>query len=694
VNVESLHQDSPRSGAAAPDQEQSKRVKSIYGAWFIFAAVFAAYAKIWQAGFVWNDADYITRLDLRSLAGLKRIWFEFGATEQYYPLLHSAFWIEHRLWGDAAMGYHVVNLVFHALAAWLFATVLIELFALEAVSRRIPQRGDEVAWFAALLFALHPVSVESVAWIAEQKNTLSTVFYLAAALAYLRFQRSPTASHRNYYWATFLFILALTTKSLTATLPGALAVAIGWAQGSINWKRNARELGAWIILGATMGILSMWVERTYVGAQGAAFDLNLLQRLLLCSHVVWFYLGRLFWPVNWSFIYPRWTIDPTSLVPYVYALGTAGLLVMAWRIRNKFRSPLAVVLIFLGTLFPTIGLFNVYGFLFSYVADHWVYLPSLAVIAGIAAAWPSLGGRAGRFSSAIVLITLGAITWLQVSQYRDEETLYRANLENNPASWMAHDNLGILLAARGALDEAIDHYRIALQLYPQNAEAHNNLGSALFHTGKLDAALQEYQKAISLSPTFAEAHNGRGIVLEALGRNDEAAAAFERALQLRPTYVDPENNLGSLLLRENREEEAEQHFQRVLAFAPNNAEAHCNMGTVNERQGHLLEASAEYQLALKLNPRLAEAHNDLANVMMKQGRYSEAVKEYSAAATLQPTSSAIYSNLGLALGYAGRFSEAAQAYRKVLQLDPRNEAAQRQMEKAERMGAAHRSPQP
>jgi len=240
-------------------------------------AILFAYLPALQGSFLWDDQAHVTRPDLRSLRGLGRIWFDVGATQQYYPLLHSAFWFEHRLWGDASVGYHLVTLLFHILAACLVLVVL----------RRLKVRG---AFLAAAIFALHPVNVESVAWIAEQKNTLSAVFYLGAMLAYLRFDQERQRT--TYVVALGLFVLGLMTKPVVATLPGALLVICWWQRGGLSWRRDVWPLSPWFVLGGAAGLFMAWVERKVIGAQGAAYELNLLERLLLAARVIWFYLGE------------------------------------------------------------------------------------------------------------------------------------------------------------------------------------------------------------------------------------------------------------------------------------------------------------------------------------------------------------------------------------------------------------------
>jgi hypothetical protein len=341
------------SAAATPNLGASWPLGMVFTGLLLVAVV--AYWPCLQGDFLWDDAGHVTNPELQSWSGLWRIWFEPGATQQYYPLLHTAFWLEHRLWGDTTLGYHLANLLWHASSAGLFVALL----------RRLAGPGSLLAGF---LFVLHPVAVESVAWIAEQKNTLSTLFYLAAALAWLRFEADRRPA--RYAVASGWFLAALLTKSVTATLPAALLVVAWWQRGRLSWRGDVRPLLPWLIAGAAAGLYTAWFERTGIGAQGADFDLSFVERVLLAGRVVWFYLGKLLWPAELIFHYPRWSIDDTAAGQYLFPVAALALLGgLAWGARRQ-RGPLAAALLFGGTLFPVLGFVNVYPFLFSYVADQ------------------------------------------------------------------------------------------------------------------------------------------------------------------------------------------------------------------------------------------------------------------------------------------------------------------------------------
>ncbi|MHB8839121.1 MAG: tetratricopeptide repeat protein, partial [Gemmatimonadaceae bacterium] len=460
----------------------------------LIAAVFVAYAPALGGGLVWDDSAHVTVGALQGWDGLRRIWLEPGATQQYYPVLHSLFWLEHRLWGDAVSGYHAANALLHAVAACLVALL----------GQRIGARG---AWIGAFVFALHPVNVESVAWISEQKNTLSLVFALASALAWLRFDASRAT--RDWAGAFALFVLALGSKTVTATLPCVLLVIIWWRRGRIEWRRDVLPLLPWLAAGVAAGLGTAWMEHHVIGASGAEFSLSPLQRLLLAGRVVWHYLATFLWPAHLAFTYPRWTVDPRAALTCAYPAAILALLAALWSVRHRSRAPLAAFLIFAGVLFPVLGFVDVYPFRYSFVADHFQYQASisLAMLAGAGVAWA--GERvASRYTvwagTAVLLLTLGTLTWRQAGDYRDAETLYRATIAANPSSWMTHHNLGRLVSRRaGGLEEAIAHFEIAIALKPDHARAHYSLGVALERVGRGAQAVPHFEAAIRLEPDNA-----------------------------------------------------------------------------------------------------------------------------------------------------------------------------------------------
>ena len=674
-----------RTSRPAPDRvpprpvSAGKRWSPLLGCVLLSAAVLIAYLPALKGDFIWDDEAHVTRPALQSLDGLRRIWFDLGATQQYYPVLHSAFWLEHRLWGDLPAFYHLANVLLHAAAACLFALVL---------RRLLKPAIAGAAWLAALLFALHPVCVESVAWVSEEKNTLSTVFYLLAGWAYLRWReerRPPEAESPArgnfagwplYVAATGFFALGLMSKSVTASLPAALLVVFWWRQGRIDWRRDVAPLIPWFVIGACAGLFTAWVERRYVGASGSDFDLSLAQRGLLACRVVWFYLGKLFWPADLVFIYPRWRVaaGPGWIA---CAVALAALVCALWLVRGKTRGPLAALLFFVGSLFPALGFLNVYPFIFSFVADHWQYLASLGVFtlsaSGLWAAVAALSARLRPVGFAVLAVLaagLGSLTWRQCGAYRNPETVWRATLGRNPDSWMAHGNLGQLIQADGRLAEAESHYLTALRLRPNYGEAHNNYGVLLYWEGRLPEAMEQYREALRLHPGYVRAASNLGSALMKSGRIEESIATLREVLRSAPDFVDAINNLGASYVSAGRIPEAIAEFDAALKLKPGYRAARNNLGLALLHTGRTEEAIAQFREALRYGPGDPETLRNLGDALGLAGRPSEAVALYEDSIRRDPKAASTRNNLGLVLQALGRSEEAVARFEEALRLDP------------------------
>ena len=662
-----------------PGYERAGRFPGWLGFALLLAATVLAHLPAIKAGFIWNDEDYVTAPALRTLRGLWRIWFEVGATQQYYPALHSAFWLEHLLWGEWAPGYHLVNILTHGASAWVFCLIL----------RRLSVPG---AWLAGLLFALHPVCVESIAWISEQKNTLSTVFYLLSALVYLRFDEGNRAASDGprgnrilggrpgpYFLALGLFLAALLSKSMAATLPAALLVVLWWKRGSLSWRRDVLPLVPWLILGAAVGLFTGWVERTYIGAQGRDFTFSPVERVLIAGRAIWFYFGKLVWPAHLVFIYPRWQIDARAWWQYLFPAGAVGFTALLWSLRGRLRGPLAAWLFFVGSLFPILGFLNVYAFVFSFVADHWQYLASLGVITAAAGAWGRWRASVGPAARAVPLVcacavagALGVLSWRECSNYHDVEGFYRTILSRNPACWMAHNNLGFALQAFGRTAEARSHYEAALKLRRDYPEAHSNLGAALYETGHVDEAIAHYREAIRLFDNYAEARDNLGIALDATGHLPEAIAEFQRVIALRPGSAEAHGNLGISLAKANRIPEAVEQYEAALALKPGLPTIVFNLGVAEAQLGDRARAITAYEKAIKLTPDYPAVHNNLGNVFVDAGRIADAVAEYNSALKINPAYADAHNNLGQTFNRLGRKAEAAKEFQLAVDEEPKN----------------------
>jgi tetratricopeptide (TPR) repeat protein len=593
----------------------------------ILVATLAAYFPALTGDFLWDDAGHVTHPSLQSWAGLGRIWFEIGATQQYYPLLHTAFWVEHRLWGDATVGYHLINVLWHVTSACLLIALL----------RRLHVPGAVLAGF---VFALHTVCVESVAWIAEQKNTLSTVFYLAAALAWLRFEEDRRPS--RYAVASLWFLAALLTKTVTATLPAALLVVAWWRRGRLSWRADVQPLLPWLVLGVAAGLGTAWLETAQIGAGGDDFALGVVERALLAGRVVWFYLGKLLWPAGLTFFYPRWTIDAAVAWQWLFPAATMLLVAALFLWRRRARGPLAAVLLFGGTLFPVLGFVNVYPFVFSYVADHFQYLASIGMIAFLAAVatrgWTSLPGPhwGGFAAAAAVLVVLGGLTWRQSGMYRDVFALYETTLARNPASWTAHLNLGTAWDEAGQPEKALPHLQQALELKPGHPETLNTLGNVLNRLGRSREALPLLEKAVQLQPRFATAHNTLGSILMALERPEDGIAAFRRALAIEPTLTVARVNYGWALGNRGRVAEAVAQFEQARQRQPESADLELKWALTYALNERLNEALPHFARAVDLQPENAEMRHAYGRALLAFGRDAEAAAQFNEALRLAP----------------------------------------------------------
>lgn len=620
-----------------------------------------AYQPAWTGTLIWDDDHHLTPPGLRGLDGLGRIWTEIGATIQYYPLLHTIFWGLHALWGDAVLGYHLLNLAMHGVCAALVLLVL----------RRLSVPG---ALLAASLFALHPIQVESVAWMTELKNTLSTCFYLIAAITYLRFD--DTRNKRTYATSLGVFVLALLTKSVTGMLPFALVVVLWWKRGRVQPRTDLLPLVPFVVLGVSMGLLTAWWELEFNRTGTAAFALTWIERGLIGGRAALFQVWSLVWPSNLLFSYPRWDINAGDWRQYLYPLTVAGLLFAAWRVRLTTRAPLAAALFFLINLAPTLGAFNIYTFRYSFVADHYQYVACIGLFALVAGAvWPWLTAHTpavrmtAKAGVSFVLIVFALLTWRQSHHYVSAEASYTAILRGNPASWFAHANLGAVLL-NSAPDTAVRHLQEAIRLKPDLGEAHGNLGAALLVQGRVPEAIAACVRALELDPRLPGANRTLGEAYVRAGRPDLALTSYQRALQLTPGNAMLHASLGQAMTAVGQQVEGLAHLRTAIGLQPRSAEIRNIVGFAMAQAGHTSAAADEHRKALEIDPQSAAAHYGLGNVSLMENRPEDAAAQYRAAVAIDPRGHELRNNLGIALDRLGRPDEAEREFRASLALRP------------------------
>ncbi len=648
----------------------------------IVALALAAYWTALGGGYIWDDREYLTANPLLfDLDGLRRIWFT-AQTPQYYPIVFSTFWIEKKIWGADPFGYHLINVFFHAANAVLVWRLLRYL--------RVPG-----AWLAGAIFAVHPVHVESVAWITERKNVLSGLFYLLALRQYLVFESGPEKEFwknpYRYAGVLALFACALLSKSVTASLPAVILIAL-WLQGRrLNFRMIVRLI-PFFVIGAASGLFTAWLEVHKVGASGEAWDLNVLERFLLAGQVVWFYLWKIIWPANLTFSYPRWGVEAGEPLQYLGLIGAGIASFALWWWRKPWgRGPAAAALFFLITLGPVLGFLNVYPMLFSWVADHFQYLASIGPIAlAVGAAtwvWREKGRRAkwGFPAAAAVLAVLGVLTWGQGRIYESAEVLWRDTIRKNPKSWMAHNNLGNHLAWSGRHREALSHYRESLKYRPTREIALNNIGNSLLRLGKASEAIEEYRRAIALKSKYAKPRAGLGRALVEIGKVEEGIEELNEALRIRPGFPTAHNNLGLALTRKGKLKEAAAQFLKALEGDPAHAQARFNFALTlfqARRYGRAIKVLRE---GVRLTPEDMRTGTLLAWLLAtaprpewRDGRRALALaRKNLAAGSSDPLT---LNSLAAAYAELGQFPSAVniarQALRKAESAEMREEAAQ------------------
>jgi tetratricopeptide (TPR) repeat protein len=596
-----------------------------------------AYLPATGGDFVWDDDDYVTNNELlRTPDGLRRIWFDPEASPQYYPLVFTTFWAECRLWGLHPAGFHVVNILLHGLNAVLLWRVL----------GRLTVPG---AWLAAALWALHPVNVESVAWVQERKNVLSGLFYFAAVLVYLHFSPPRSSEEKTgfrhwgfYALALVLGVSALLSKTATCTLPAALLLLSWWQHGRGAW-RDLLALLPLFAASVALGLVTVWVEKHHVGAEGQDWALSAAQRCLVAGRALWFYLGKLLWPAPLMFIYPRWQIDTATWWLWLFPLAAlllTGVLIAA---RGQLGSgPLVAWLFFAGTLAPTLGAFNVYFFRYSFVADHFQYLASAAPLALAAAlltraAKPLQAARWGpAAAAAALLLVLGALTWRQAGVYRSQEALWTKTLRQNPACWLAHYNLGGLSLKRGDLPGALRHYPEAVRLRPDNVDALTNWGVALVRQGRPAEAIPHFEQALVLDPRRIEPHLNLGTARAQLGDLPGAIEQFEETLQLDETSARAHYNIGLARAQQGRADDALRHFQAAVDLQLGYAEAYHELGELYAARDQFDEAITCHRRAVELRPSFAPYRVALAGALRRHGQDEAAERQLREAQRLTP----------------------------------------------------------
>ena len=686
------------------------------GAAIIIVAVFVVFFPSINGGFVLDDDQLLSENELiKSSDGLYRFWCTTESLD-YWPVTNTSLWIEWRLWGNNPTGYHATNLVLHIVESLLIWIIL----------RKLSIPG---AFLAAMIFAVHPVNVESVAWISQLKNTMAMLFFLLSILCYLKMEvpspvfenglyRIPSTlapgrhvSGRSSLWyclSLAAFVLAMLSKGSVAVLPVLLLGIVWWLHPRRGLSKFLRSkngtvpfasrgtvqiiaqqkwdcpLNLWDLLqtapfflvAVVLAVVNMWFQKhgTEIVFRTAGFT----ERLLGAGGVAWFYIYKAVLPINLVFIYPLWHIETGNPLWWLPLFAALAVTTVLWRYRHSWSRPLLFAWgFFCVALVPSMGFTDVGFMRYSLVADRYQHIALIGVIALTAAGWSVWHQRvreAMYWAATIVAIVavgvLAFLTWRQSGIYRDVFTLYQATLEKNPDCCIAHNNLGSALVKAGRLQDAIEHYEQALRVNPDYPEAQANLGVALGKAGRFREAMEHYEQALRMRPDYAEVYYNMGLALVKTGQPEEAIEHYRFALALRPNYVDAHNNLGVALVQMGRPQEAIEHHEQALRLKPDYSEAHNNYGVALFQVGRLQEAIDQYHLALKLKPDYPEAYNNLGNAFKSAGQFQQAVEHYERALTLKSDYIEAHNNLGNALKSMGQFQQAIEHYDKALRFNP------------------------
>ena len=627
--------------------------------------VVVSYFPALQAGFVWDDVIFAEEPVIQRWSGLWSIWFspaDIRNEGHYWPVVYTTFWLEHKLWGLAPLGYHAVNLLLH----WVNSVLVWRLLS------RLAAPG---AWAVAAVFAVHPLHVESVAWVIERKDLLSALFYLAAALTWLRFVEAPT--WRRYGLALALFTAGLLSKSMVVTLPVALLIWHWWQRERVT-SADLRRLAPFFVVGLVITAADL---AYYTSREALDLGYSLVERLLIASHALWFYAGKLLWPTDLAVIYPLREVHAGQPLAWAYAAAAAAVPVLLWLGRHRVgRAPLAAALFYATTLSPVLGFVD-YGYMqFAFVADRFQYLAGIAVLAVVIGGaargvepLPAAFRNGARGLLGVVLALLGALTWVQAGIYRNEVTFFSHIVSLNPRARDAYLNLGRALFKANRFDEGIVAGRLAVEQRPDSAKAHANLGHGLMKQEKLDEAHRHFRRALEIDPRGISALQNMGELLRKRRRFRESVESYRKVLRTEPGNGLAYGGMGMALFEMKRYEKAADALAKALSLKPDIPAAPAMrlfMGRAFQALGRLGEAEEQFRLAMEARPRDPQPLVELANLRMEQKRPEEAVRHLGRARELSSGSPALLHTVADTLRRRGRLPEAMASYRAALDLDP------------------------
>jgi tetratricopeptide (TPR) repeat protein len=629
----------------------------------ILAAVVGIYWPAIHGDWLWDDSiDISGSVVTRSPTGLWSIWFEPGSQPDYYPIKSSVQWVQWRLLGMDTLGYHLTNIILHAIGAVL-------------VWRLLARFNLRLAWLGGLLFAVHPANVESVAWIAELKNTLSLLPFLGAMIAWIDYENKGTK--RDYALALGLFLVAMLCKTTMVMFPVVILLYAWWKRGR-SGIRDLKLSAPFFAISIVLGILTM-VLQTAPGLGPHEIHLGgFFSRLALAGSALSFYFCEWLWPFGLAPLYPPWTIDPPMLIEGFLLLVWGGALYALWHRHTDWsRHVLLGLGFFILILFPILGFTPAAYMESTWVMDHFLYLPMIGLIGLVLAALGQIRLQAvpGIYLGGLGILggAMAVFAWeshAYAGEFINEETLWTYALQSYPDAFLAHNNLGAALTEEGRIPEAIAQYEKAVRLCPGKSDLYYGLGCALAAAGRFADAAAEFQQAVEINPNSPYAHLNLGVASMRLGKPNDAITEFETVLRIYPNNADAHGNLGLVLTQMGQLPRGLEELEIAVKLNPGNIGNRFNFANALAQSNRLPEAMEQYETILRVNPAHADARNNLASILQQLGRLPEAIDEYNQALEIAPNDPSVHYNLGCALMQAGRAAEAAQQYEQALQLNP------------------------
>lgn len=680
------------AGGAAPivrDDDASGRVTQSHSVWksagvclVLALAVWAVFGQTTRFAFINYDDDAIVYENPAVTRGLDlyeigRVFTQNSGRDSWFPITDISHMLDWQLYGPNAGGHHLTNVLLHA------ATAIVLFLALQAMTGSLWRSA-----FVAAAFAIHPLRVESVAWVAERKDVLSGLFFMVALWTWIRYvQKQPVLQKpasaivllnpgywsAHYYWALFFFILGLLSKSMIVTLPLVLLLLDFWPLERLkvfSFPILLLEKWPFFLASAAGCAVTVLTQRHVVlAARPFAWSWRLANALMAYMD----YLGHMIYPVGLALLYPHppnhFPLVKLCLSVLILAAISAGALLAV----RKHPYLLAGWLWYLILFLPVIDIMQTGD---QTRADRYTYLPQIGLLLLIA--WGTaellrplpfrrivLGCAAGT-----VLVALSAAAYVQTAYWKNSISIWTRTLSLWPQSYIAHCNLGIALADQGDVTGAVEHFNRALQINPQDAKSINNLGKVLTAQGKLDAAIEDFHQALQLEPDNVRALNNLSVALADEGKVNDAVQDLERALQLKPEDADTCFNLGNIDAARADYDDAAQNYEQALQINPDFAEAHCNLGLILARQGKLDQAIEQYEWAIRLKPHYLDALNDLGGALAAQGDTSAAAGFYQQAIVLKPDDPNTLNNLGVILARQGKLDDAVKCFNRAIQFNP------------------------